>query len=131
LVELSQSQDVEAGDGTTTVVVIAGALLDAAANLLAKGIHPTAISGSFQQAANKSVEILTEMSTPVELTDRESLIKSASTSLNSKVNYHNSKRTILEMLNDFLFVILFFFPGCFATFVHSCSACCSGSNASY
>lgn len=37
LVELSQSQDIEAGDGTTSVCVIAGALLDACAGLLSKG----------------------------------------------------------------------------------------------
>lgn len=85
LVELSKAQDVEAGDGTTSVVVIAGSLLDASSKLLAKGIHPTTISESFQEAAAKSVEILEAMSTPVELSDRESLLKSASTSLNSKV----------------------------------------------
>lgn len=38
LVELSKAQDIEAGDGTTTVVVVAGAFLDAAEKLLAKGI---------------------------------------------------------------------------------------------
>ena len=38
LVELSKAQDVEAGDGTTTVVVIAGSLLEAAERLLLKGI---------------------------------------------------------------------------------------------
>lgn len=43
LVELSQSQDIEAGDGTTTVVVLAGALLDACGSLLSKSIHPTAV----------------------------------------------------------------------------------------
>jgi len=85
LVELSKAQDVEAGDGTTTVVVIAGSLLDAAQKLLMKGIHPTIISESFQKAADKSVEILESMSTPVQLSDRESLLKSATTSLNSKV----------------------------------------------
>jgi len=85
LVELSKAQDVEAGDGTTTVVVIAGSLLDAAQKLLMKGIHPTIISESFQRAACKSVEILESMSTPVLLSDRESLLKSATTSLNSKV----------------------------------------------
>lgn len=37
LVELSKAQDVEAGDGTTTVVIIAGSLLNAAQNLLVKG----------------------------------------------------------------------------------------------
>lgn len=37
LVELSKAQDIEAGDGTTSVVVIAGALLDACSKLLQKG----------------------------------------------------------------------------------------------
>merc|ERR1719327_849970 len=44
LVEISKAQDIEAGDGTTSVVVIAGALLKACEELMAKGIHPTAIS---------------------------------------------------------------------------------------
>eukprot|EP01137_Pigoraptor_chileana_P023695 Opistho-2@90425 len=85
LVELSKAQDVEAGDGTTSVVVICGALLNAAQKLLDRGIHPTTISESFQLAVDKAVEILTRMSHPVELSDRESLLKSATTSLNSKV----------------------------------------------
>ncbi|XP_017012798.1 T-complex protein 1 subunit delta [Drosophila takahashii] len=85
LVELSRAQDVAAGDGTTSVVVIAGALLEACEKLLQKGLHPTAISDSFQRCSNKAVEILKQMSTPIELDDRETLIKSASTSLNSKV----------------------------------------------
>ena len=57
LVELSKAQDVEAGDGTTSVVVIAGSLLDASHKLLQKGIHPTIISEAFQEAAKSSVEI--------------------------------------------------------------------------
>jgi len=47
LVELSKSQDIEAGDGTTTVVVLAGSLLAQTQFLLNKGIHPTIISDSF------------------------------------------------------------------------------------
>ncbi|WFD27849.1 T-complex protein 1 subunit delta [Malassezia nana] len=85
LVDLSQAQDVEAGDGTTSVVVIAGSLLGAAEKLLAKGIHPTVIAESFQHAAAKAVEFLGEISTPVDLTDRESLLRAATTSLSSKV----------------------------------------------
>ncbi|KAI5744455.1 hypothetical protein M8J76_002442 [Diaphorina citri] len=85
LVELSKAQDIEAGDGTTSVVIVAGSLLEAAEKLLHKGIHPTTISDAFQKAAAKCVEILTEMSTPITLADRENLIKSAATSLNSKV----------------------------------------------
>ena len=91
LVELSKAQDIEAGDGTTTVVVIAGALLEAASKLLAKGIHPTTISESFQKASAKSKEMLQKISLPVKLTDRDSLLQSASTSLNSKVvSQHSS-----------------------------------------
>lgn len=83
--ELSNAQDVEAGDGTTSVVVVAGALLEASEKLLQKGIHPTVISDGFQKAAAKSIEIIKNMATPIQLTDRESLVKSASTALNSKV----------------------------------------------
>ncbi|KAJ3032725.1 T-complex protein 1 subunit delta, partial [Rhizoclosmatium hyalinum] len=84
LVDLSAAQDVEAGDGTTSVVVLAGSLLSAAEKLLEKGIHPTTIAESFQRAAAKSTEYLTEMSTRLDLNDRESLLKSATTSLSSK-----------------------------------------------
>lgn len=58
LVELSKSQDIEAGDGTTSVCVIAGALLDACGNLLNKGIHPTQIASSFMKACNAAEKIL-------------------------------------------------------------------------
>ncbi|KAJ1363762.1 T-complex protein 1 subunit delta [Parelaphostrongylus tenuis] len=85
LVELSKAQDIEAGDGTTTVVVIAGALLDAAQTLLQKGIHPTTISDSFQAAAVEAGRILENMSTRVDLANDELLVKMATTSLNSKV----------------------------------------------
>lgn len=62
LVDLSKSQDIEAGDGTTSVCIIAGALLAACEQLLAKGIHPTKISESFGLASRKADEILTKMS---------------------------------------------------------------------
>jgi len=67
------------------VVIIAGALLEAAEKLLNKGIHPSAISDAFQRAAQRAIDILKSMSTPVVLTDRETLLRSASTALNSKV----------------------------------------------
>eukprot|EP00126_Sphaerothecum_destruens_P015852 Sdes_comp9920_c0_seq1m1461 len=85
LVELSKAQDIEAGDGTTSVVVIAGTLLNACEKLLEKGIHPSSISSAFQIAAHKATEILSSMSVKVDLKDRESLLKSAVTSLSSKV----------------------------------------------
>ncbi len=51
------SQDVVAGDGTTSVVVICGALLKKCQELLEKGVHPTIISDSFNKAANKACEV--------------------------------------------------------------------------
>lgn len=91
LVDLAAAQDVEAGDGTTSVVVIAGSLLGAADRLLAKGIHPTVISESFQRAAAAAVETLHDMSHPISLSDRTTLIQAASTSLSSKiVSQHSS-----------------------------------------
>lgn len=91
LVDLSQSQDIEAGDGTTTVVVLAGALLNACSALLAKGIHPTAIANSFLNAADKACEILEGISKPVDLADRDSLLSSVDTCLSSKVVGQNSE----------------------------------------
>merc|ERR1711991_541403 len=75
LVELSHAQDVEAGDGTTSVVVMAGSLLTESLKLLEKGIHPQRIAESYGRAVDKAVEILRSMATPVDLSDRESLLQ--------------------------------------------------------
>lgn len=85
LVELAKSQDVVAGDGTTSVVVICGALLRKAQELLERGVHPTVVSDSFNKAVMKACEILESIAIPVNLDDKESLIKAANTSLSSKV----------------------------------------------
>ncbi|KAJ3692406.1 hypothetical protein LUZ60_012756 [Juncus effusus] len=86
LADLSRAQDTAAGDGTTSVVVLAGALLRQAQYLLrTASAHPTAVSDALHKLSLKAVEILRSISIPVDLSDRETLIKSASTALNSKV----------------------------------------------
>ena len=90
LVEISQAQDIEAGDGTTSVVVMAGALLKASQELLNKGIHPAAISDGFDVALLKAKEIIDGMGTPVSLDDRQTLIDNCVTCLSSKVVSQNS-----------------------------------------
>ncbi|KAK4085745.1 hypothetical protein Purlil1_9905 [Purpureocillium lilacinum] len=85
LVNLAGAQDVEAGDGTTSVVVICGSLLGAADRLLSKGIHPSVISEAFQRAAAAAVEVLHDMSQPITLNDTASLLQAANTSLSSKI----------------------------------------------
>ena len=90
LVEISAAQDIEAGDGTTSVVVMAGALLKASQELLNRGIHPAAISDGFSVALEKAKEIIEGMGTPVDLNDREILIQNCVTCLSSKVVSANS-----------------------------------------
>lgn len=58
LVEISKAQDIEAGDGTTTVVILAGSFLKAAESLLEKGIHPNIISEGFQAALDFSIDAI-------------------------------------------------------------------------
>lgn len=92
LVEISKSQDIEAGDGTTSVCIMAGSLLSACEALLEKGIHPTKISEAFGVASLKAEEILVGMSKPVDLGNRDHLIDCVNTSLSSKVISEYSDR---------------------------------------
>uniref|UniRef100_A0A060SZV1 T-complex protein 1 subunit epsilon n=1 Tax=Blastobotrys adeninivorans TaxID=409370 RepID=A0A060SZV1_BLAAD len=87
LVELSQSQDNEIGDGTTGVVVLAGALLEQAADLIDKGIHPIKIANGYDEACKVAVEHLDKISDKVEVSrdDRTNLLKAARTALGSKI----------------------------------------------
>ncbi|KAF9804026.1 hypothetical protein SFRURICE_019222 [Spodoptera frugiperda] len=87
LVQLAQSQDDEIGDGTTGVVVLAGALLEQASNLLDKGIHPIRVADGFEMAAATALANLESISEafPVNKDTREHLIKVAMTTLGSKV----------------------------------------------
>lgn len=92
MVELSQSQDDEIGDGTTGVVVLAGALLDQAEGLIKKGIHPVRIAEGLEKAAAIAIQTLDEIAQPMtddlsldEKNMHEALITTAMTTLSSKI----------------------------------------------
>lgn len=87
MVQLSQSQDDEIGDGTTGVVVLAGALLEHAEKLLDRGIHPIRISDGYEMAAKVACENLEKISQKftVDPKNKEPLLKLAMTSLGSKI----------------------------------------------
>ncbi|GLD46686.1 T-complex protein 1 subunit epsilon, partial [Lates japonicus] len=87
MVELSKSQDDEIGDGTTGVVVLAGALLEQAEQLLDRGIHPIRISDGYDQAARFAIEQLDKIAEtfPYDPNNTEPLIQTAMTTLGSKV----------------------------------------------
>lgn len=87
MVQLSKSQDDEIGDGTTGVVVLAGALLEQAEQLLDRGIHPIRIADGYEMAAHFAVKELERISEnfPVDVVNREPLIQTAMTTLGSKI----------------------------------------------
>jgi len=84
MVEVAKTQDKEAGDGTTTAVVIAGELLRKAEELLNQNIHPTIIVKGYTLAAEKAQEILDSIAKDISPMDDEMLIKAATTSITGK-----------------------------------------------
>jgi thermosome len=85
MVEISKTMDTEVGDGTTSSVVFAGALLEKAEKLLEKNVHSTVIIDGYQAASEKALELLTKLAKTIKPDDRESLIKIAKTSMQSKL----------------------------------------------
>jgi len=84
LVNVAKTQDKEVGDGTTSVVVLAGALLKKAEELMSKNIHPTTIAAGYRKALDKAIEVLDKIAVPVDLEDEATLRDVASTSMRSK-----------------------------------------------
>ncbi|KAJ3317787.1 T-complex protein 1 subunit epsilon [Boothiomyces sp. JEL0866] len=90
LVQLSRSQDEEIGDGTTGVVVLAGALLEQAEKLLDKGIHPIRISDGFERACGVAVAHLESIADTIDIVnDKNVLLRTAKTCLGSKMYCHD------------------------------------------
>ncbi|MBA0907796.1 MAG: TCP-1/cpn60 chaperonin family protein [Nitrosarchaeum sp.] len=85
MVEIAKTVDSEVGDGTTSSVVFAGALLARAEDLLKKDVHPSVIIEGYQAAAEKTLEIYAEMAKKIQPDDRETLLKIATTSMQSKL----------------------------------------------
>ena len=85
MVEISKTIDTEVGDGTTSSVIFAGALLEKAEKLLEKDVHSTVIIDGYEAASEKALELLAKLAKAVEPDDRESLIKIAKTSMQSKL----------------------------------------------
>ncbi|KAG2480929.1 MAG: Thermosome subunit [Nitrosopumilales archaeon] len=85
MVEIAKTLDNEVGDGTTSSVVFGGALLAKAEELLKKDVHSTVIIDGYQAASEKTLEILSEIAKKIQPDDKESLLKIAKTSMQSKL----------------------------------------------
>src|SRR3989441_743685 len=70
LVEVAKTQDEEAGDGTTTAVILAGELLKKAEDLIDQNIHPTVIAAGYRQASEKAREVLEKVASQIASKER-------------------------------------------------------------
>ena len=84
IIEVAKTMDDEVGDGTTTAVIFAGELLKKAQDLLDQNIHPSIIIAGYQKAAERALETLDKLALDVDMEDKETLMKLATTSLRSK-----------------------------------------------
>ncbi len=91
MMEVAKSLDNEVGDGTTSSVVFAGALLEKAEDLINKNLHPTVIVDGYNAASQQALKVLHEIANKVDIEDKELLIKIARTSIYSKLVSEDSR----------------------------------------
>ncbi|AIC16246.1 archaeal thermosome [Nitrososphaera viennensis EN76] len=85
MVEISKATDNEVGDGTTSVVVLAGALIEKAEELIEKGVHPTVIVDGYRKSADKAIQVLGSIAHDVRGNEKRELIRVAKTSMQTKL----------------------------------------------
>ena len=85
MVEISKATDNEVGDGTSSVVVLAGALIEKAEELITKDVHPTIIVDGYRKSAQKSIEIFNQIAQKIDGGNKSELIKVAKTSMQTKL----------------------------------------------
>src|SRR5689334_19467810 len=85
IVEVSKSVDNEVGDGTTSSVVFAGALLEKAEDLVSKEVHPSVIVDGYTAASEQALKLLQKIAIKLDVNDKDTLIKIARTSMDSKL----------------------------------------------
>jgi archaeal chaperonin len=85
MVEVAKSVDNEVGDGTTSSVILAGALLEKAEDLINKHVHPSVIVDGYDAASEQALKLLQKIAVKVDIKDKELLMNIARTSMYSKL----------------------------------------------
>ena len=85
LVEVSKATDNEVGDGTTSAVILAGALLEKAEELISKDVHPTVIVDGYMKALEKAIQVLDHIAEKIDPSSKADLLKVATTSMMTKL----------------------------------------------
>ncbi|CAK7273642.1 T-complex protein 1 subunit gamma [Sporothrix epigloea] len=84
MIELSRTQDEEVGDGTTTVIILAGEILAQALPQLERNIHPVVIISAFKRALKDALEIIEEISLPIDVNDDKAMYGLVNSSIGTK-----------------------------------------------
>ncbi|KAI9801508.1 MAG: T-complex protein 1 subunit gamma [Piccolia ochrophora] len=84
MIELSRTQDEEVGDGTTTVIILAGEILAQALPQLERNIHPVVIISAFKHALADALEIVGKISNPVNIDDDKAMYDLIASSIGTK-----------------------------------------------
>ena len=84
MIELARTQDEEVGDGTTTVIILAGEILALSLPQLERRIHPVVIISAFKRALADALQIIHDVSVPVDVRDDREMSRLISTSIGTK-----------------------------------------------
>ncbi|XP_028911479.1 T-complex protein 1 subunit gamma [Ornithorhynchus anatinus] len=74
MIEISRTQDEEVGDGTTSVIILAGEMLSVAEHFLEQQMHPTVVIGAYRKALDDMISVLHDISSPVDVGNREKML---------------------------------------------------------
>ncbi|XP_037738627.2 T-complex protein 1 subunit gamma [Chelonia mydas] len=88
MIEISRTQDEEVGDGTTSVIILAGEMLAVAEHFLEQQMHPTVIIGAYRKALDDMISTLNKISTPVDVNNREMMLNIIKSAINTKAISH-------------------------------------------
>lgn len=88
LVDIARAQDAEVGDGTTSVVVLAGEILTRVKPLLEDGLAPQVVIRGLRMGMAEAVNVLEKVKVKLDSKDRVWLEKCAGTAMNSKLIHH-------------------------------------------
>jgi len=84
MIELSRTQDEEVGDGTTSVIILAGEVLAQALPYLERNIHPIIIISAFKSALHDAIKIIDDISKPVDVESQEEMLNLIKSSIGTK-----------------------------------------------
>lgn len=104
VVEVAESLESSAGDGTTSAVVLTGSLLEKAESLIESGVHPTVVVKGYRLAAEKAVELFENLAISTGENEKDMLVEVARTSITGKAS-EKYNRMIAELCVDAVLAI--------------------------